>query len=60
VQLELNEAERMAGLSVNCLEDLARAQDSDAFIAQLYIMSALAPATAAHRDDNGHRLDRFR
>jgi hypothetical protein len=43
VRLELSEVERLAGLDINCLESLVRAQDSDAFIAQLYILSVLAP-----------------
>ena len=43
VQLALTDEEQRVGMDVSYLESLVRAQDSDAFIAQLYIMSALAP-----------------
>lgn len=43
VELVLTEAERRGGLGMEYLETLVRAQDADALIAQLYIMSVLAP-----------------
>jgi hypothetical protein len=43
VRLELSEAERAAGIGLDQLESLVRDQDSDAFIAQLYILSVLVP-----------------
>lgn len=43
VQLTLTPDEIDAGLSLAYLEKLIRAQDSDAALAQLYIMSVLAP-----------------
>jgi hypothetical protein len=43
VQLSLDDDERIAGVDVSYLENLVRAQDSDAVIAQLYILSVLAP-----------------
>jgi len=43
IRMELTEGERTAGLALDYLEGLARAQDADAVLATAYILGVLAP-----------------
>jgi hypothetical protein len=43
IRMELTEDERAAGLALDYLEGLARAQDADAVLATAYILGVLAP-----------------
>jgi hypothetical protein len=43
IRMELTEDERAAGLALDYLESLARAQDADAVLATAYILGVLAP-----------------
>ena len=47
VEIRLTEDERRGGMTVEHLEAFVREQDSDAVLAQLYILSALAPPPPA-------------